>query len=66
MYHSTLKKKLYGYLMYLCGFTGFDEMLEDRVVIHVASVDIIVDVVELVALIEEVGIVVVVTTSKIT
>ena len=52
--------------MYLCGFTGFDEMLEDRVVIHVASVDIIVDVGELVALIEEVGIVVVVTTSKIT
>ena len=41
-------------------------MLEDRLVINVATEDIIVDVGELVALIEEVGIVVVVTTSKIT
>ena len=51
--------------MYLCGFTGFDDMLEDRVVIHVASEDIIVDAGELVLLIVEVGIVVVVKTNKI-
>ena len=50
--------------MYLCGFTGFDDMLEDRVVIHVASEDIIVDVGELVLLIVGVGIVVVVKTNK--
>ena len=41
-------------------------MLEDRLVINVATEDIIVDVGELVVLIVEVGIVVVVTASKIT